>query len=161
MQSGWEGFLHPSVTEVQLSRQRNRIWILNPWFHSAAEGMRLVEMTWGDKFTTPCTSNAFLSFVVYQEDIEEPGAWGGSVPRESAGQPWGVHVCVHVCTCHSLASTWQFVAHCFLCPGSWVRSALPQQMWSLSPLAYPNTQLDNKWNHGKFIVPQVFIHCWF
>lgn len=127
--------------------------------------MKLVEITCGNKFATPCTSNALLPVMVYQKEIAEPGERGDSVPGESAGQHWGVCMRVGVCPCCSLTNTQngQYVAHCFLCPGSWACSVLLQQMGSqmgsLSPFAYPNTQLDNKRNRGKFTVPEVFIQC--
>lgn len=41
----------------------------------------------------------------------------------------------------------------------WTQSPHSQIMWSTSPLVYLNAQLDNKWNHGKFTMQEVFI-CW-
>lgn len=79
---------------------------------------------------TLCTLNAFLFCMMCHEEIAEPGARGGdSVPGEPTGQHCGVRVRLPPSSKLS-----RFVARCFLCPGSWVRSALSQQMWSLSLL---------------------------
>lgn len=95
--------------------------------------MKLLEITWGNKFATSCASNALLPFMVYKKEIAELGERGNSVPGESAGQHWGVCTCAGVCACGSLTNTQngKYVAHCFPCPGSWACSVFLQQMGSL------------------------------
>lgn len=103
--------LYEKDSSIHLSQRSSywSIWILNLWFSSEAEGMKLVEIPWASKFVTPFTSNTYLSFMLSQEEVAQPGALGRGMCK---GSRWATTA---VCLCFSLANTSLFVAYCFLC----------------------------------------------